>query len=1476
MGCAGSKPHHLSSSSHHVHHHTNSPQKGFILFNARTIEYLKANESEIKAKLIERGEHKLLKAATMSGGGGGGTLGHSGNGHSKSLFGTSKKAALLASASNDANKPAAAAESNGSSKPVETKFNEANKFKKSAIESAADYVLTYAINDFDIDNFKSSNHLSMKQIRKDIMKKNSAGGAGISLSKLRDTAPGVSATLPGGEANTSIITATGTLKSSETTFYKLALNTVIDEFGLFIQENFVVINEFNAAKQQNLSSSKSDEENAAKVSTTSGGTSKAPGGGLNAEDEAALKLKEALELARQNFYKGKMSMVCLTKTGGYVVKEVKDNENAGQEVTVVTTATSGPNQVQEPITPIKQTATNTGGGDEPTEPASTITGANSSSPITPENLSNAKTVTVLDPQTNQKSKVAISSKINIEDVDISATFKIIETNQNEFGANANADESTSSTLNTSNTSHAELTATTTTKKSSRTSLRLSKKQESKSSKSKVQAASESSPNSNKASAASAASESMAEFLKVKSGLSQILSDTIESIVAYSTKSTEKADAAEAETEPDNTVAPQLEENLKKAKEIVESLNKLAEREYKLIDEKLVETTISLDYVNREFKNYLALFEAVLKQDDGDDRVKKNAEIARLVEQLDKLISQLPKELFSAKGLPHPSDVNEEPVADQSVTSNAAAQASVSPAPVTAKSPSSSKTTTTTTTTTPQQRKASKKKGGDIINRSGGGGSSKKSSPFKKIIDIKKEIAISILNVGEVLAKTIDYYSMSSSNGNKEEDLKELIKISEQQAAKQALAKQKTDAQIAGGEPTTMLDAGKKVLELPALIAEDSKENASSCVVIEPEKPVEEAKCEQQATDLEAAKNDEVKAPEVQVATAEEVATAPIDGGILELNVLTNEVEVSKQPESKEEDVAGGKVTNGGSQQQQSTTASSLSSPTLSTTSSLSASRTGSSSPVPPISSSSSEQQQLSNVDVECESSDSAANPRRQVTAEATSESTPVITNERVVSESDSDSNEVKTTNGALPSEDLLIGPAANEEKSKMAAKVDIEEEEEATVEKPKHVLDDDGSAQSCGGGLRKEISFLVKEMAKNDQEAQDEKLVLGQSDVDENALMRSIMVKSEESESSSDILSSSNNDDHLDALTKPGLDMNDELLLDQSRELDQSQQEAATTTTTTTVVYRNLTTTDSSNGSSTNTFNGVGGVGKRMSLDEELMYQLEEVDKKVKYMNETCSENEGDDDDDGDDYDPHNNAFSRRRSLGDDEEEELENMEDDERLFHPRTPAKIKSEVRQQRNTELQEEIKQISSVIQDLVQTINVGKNSSGTLSSSTNNVILLNNNNNNDTDMTTSPQQDFYKTPNNSITLNTSTTTSERKRSVNNNNNGSSKRSSVSSTNSSFTGIPVRQQKVLTKQKATTASIEDEQHHQQLETQNANHNSMIDEENVSFKSVLCTPNNSEIFVDLDSSQGSSSPQKLNTSSSSSKKFKSKLPVKK
>lgn len=133
-----------------------------------------------------------------------------------------------------------------------------------------------------------------------------------------------------------------------------------------------------------------------------------------------------------------------------------------------------------------------------------------------------------------------------------------------------------------------------------------------------------------------------------------------------------------------------------------------------------------------------------------------------------------------------------------------------------------------------------------------------------------------------------------------------------------------------------------------------------------------------------------------------------------------------------------------------------------------------------------------------------------------------------------------------------------------------------------------------------------------------------------------------------------------------------------------------------------------------------GQMNKRMSLDEELFYNLIEVDKKVKYMNDTCSENEGEGDDD-DDLDDENFDY--------DESVELENA-NDERLFHPRTPAKIKSEVRSNRTVDLQEEIKQISNVIQDLVQTINVRNSTHTTSDKSPTEKSSLDNSDNNNVD--------------------------------------------------------------------------------------------------------------------------------------------------
>jgi len=297
MGCAGSKPHLLLSSNNHA---SNSPQKGFILFNANTIEYLKENEVDVKAKLIQRCENKLIKTIASSA-------------SSKSLLGNAKKS--LFSSNNNSNTNANSDNNNKTDQPASgttttTTTTTNNDIKSKSIESAVDYVLKYAINDFDIEDFKSSNHLSMKQIRKDIMKKYNNR---TSFSRLNNSTNNGTLSMNGTLGSKDNALTLSRTSSNEMAFYKLALNTAIDEFGSYVQENFIVISEFKTKVKES-----SGEES--KVEKQSDGDTESA---LTAEEEA-LKLKEALELARQNFYKGKVSMVCLTKTGGYVVKEVKD------------------------------------------------------------------------------------------------------------------------------------------------------------------------------------------------------------------------------------------------------------------------------------------------------------------------------------------------------------------------------------------------------------------------------------------------------------------------------------------------------------------------------------------------------------------------------------------------------------------------------------------------------------------------------------------------------------------------------------------------------------------------------------------------------------------------------------------------------------------------------------------------------------------------------------------------------------------------------------------------------------------------------------------------------------------------------------------------------------------------------------------------------------------------------------------------
>ena len=373
MGCTGSKPHLLLSStlaSHHPHQHVNSPQKGFILFNEKTFDYLRENELEIKQKLRKRCETKLESASSGSKFS---TLNGTGS-LSKALFSNAKRTllpSLLAAVaaennSSDRVKPQPQQQPNtpaltdaktsnhlsnsaheSTSSPVESETTIPTsassiiishmKFRDMAIDSAVDYVLAYAINDFDIDNFKSSNQLSLKQIRKDIMKKTNNRQ---SLSKINSA-------LHSSKAATGNAAA-----ASDMAFYKLALNTAIDEFGSFIQENFIIINECekrashapvtDASKTTSSSSSSAPQANSKMEDVVV--VDAADKKSQEALDEESLKLKEAIELARQNFYKGKMSMVCLTKAGGYVVKEINEPTIDSLSSTVTAAATNESSQ----------------------------------------------------------------------------------------------------------------------------------------------------------------------------------------------------------------------------------------------------------------------------------------------------------------------------------------------------------------------------------------------------------------------------------------------------------------------------------------------------------------------------------------------------------------------------------------------------------------------------------------------------------------------------------------------------------------------------------------------------------------------------------------------------------------------------------------------------------------------------------------------------------------------------------------------------------------------------------------------------------------------------------------------------------------------------------------------------------------------------------------------------------------------------
>ena len=1052
MGCAGSRPSHLIPSlgnhHHHHHHHTNSPQKGFILFNAKTIEYLQANEAEIKEKLKQRCEQKLTKLIPQSS-------------SSKSLLGNAKRTLFTSnssssSASHNNIEGVDVAAVSGEEPILDTNA----AFKETAIASAVDYVLKYALYDFDIESFKASNHLSMKQIRKDIMKKNSSVS---SLSKLNNSVSlghNTSATL----ANHAAKSATLTSRGLDASFYKQALNTAIDEFGMFVQENFIVINEFQhrpaVAVDAAIIADKIVEEELVEpvaVAEEEAGTSN--------EDEDALKLKEALELARHNFYKGKMSMVCLTKTGGYVVKEVKD------------------------------------------QPANEVTHVEGLVILPAGEVSKLEEAPKQEETPREAPKSCSIPTIHIEDVDLIESSQTLV--EKAFTAGSRLD--------------------------------------------------------------------INEFLSIKQNLVQVLKDTIESIVNFTTKS------------GNSELSEKLISNLKNATRVIELLRAVDEQEFEQIDEKLLEAILNLDYVNKEFKSYLEIV--------GSQQEEQLApSIIALVSGIEELNTGLPKKLFAAKCLPHPVEASQP--TDKKI------EIVVQPVeePATA---------------------------------------SKKSSP----INIRKEIAYSILNVGEVLAKTIDYYSLDSNA----EELKNLIELS---ASRQ---------KISSSPP-----------------------------------------------------------PEVEVIKEEQ------------LHVDTVEVETGKIDESME-----------AKQEAAASSGSSLVSPSISSSSSSSLS----------------------------------ISPSQKLTVETSSDAT--IPGE-------------PTT--PVPPPEMSVDLKGNSRiLSTISQDYDFVEISKSTALS----MQVEHSADHLG----QDITFMVSQIncfAELDFNDESEKRESGGAPIDAG-----IKSDAKSSSSSSDILI---NEELIDS----------QLVVQQFlASVDEAEAKQNSS-----VVFRNADKIDQQN--------------KRMSLDEELFYHLEEVDKKVKYMNETCSEDD-DDEDEEDDLDDENFDY--------DESVDIEGA-NDERLFHPRTPAKIKSQVRHNRTVDLQEEIKQISNVIQDLVQTINVRNNNNSVVVPATyENTSDTNNNADSEDGSQNSGSGGDYKPKSFHYNRNSngSGNASDRK-SLN-------ARRSVGNANSSFnSSIPIRQ-KALGKQKSTEEA------------------ELIDGGSFADLTQPIESNTSEVSAKANS---------MLNKSTNSQRFKSKLPVKK
>ena len=211
MGCAGSKPHlWLSSSLRDHHNHPAAPQKGHILFNAKTIHYLSHNESHVKAKLVQRCELKLAKE--------------------------------LASSTSSA----------------ETMSDAKRVRRLASVTLAVDQVIKHAQSDFDADSWnKSSNQLYIKQIHKDIMRKHSSSSLHLlATTPTTSTATISSSSSPQSASMQRTSSSSSASNNDEAAFYKRAMRTAIYEFGSFIQENFTLINGFDEASNNNHNNEK--------------------------------------------------------------------------------------------------------------------------------------------------------------------------------------------------------------------------------------------------------------------------------------------------------------------------------------------------------------------------------------------------------------------------------------------------------------------------------------------------------------------------------------------------------------------------------------------------------------------------------------------------------------------------------------------------------------------------------------------------------------------------------------------------------------------------------------------------------------------------------------------------------------------------------------------------------------------------------------------------------------------------------------------------------------------------------------------------------------------------------------------------------------------------------------------------------------------------------------------------------------------